>query len=92
MKNMHERKTGNGMKRKSSLLLGASLLFLLDALAPKTAYAYLDPASGSYIIQIVIAVFVGGAFVIKQYFGAIRSFFKGRFAKGNSDAGEQQDR
>ena len=38
--------------------------------------AYLDPGSGSYIFQILLAGLVGFLFAIKLYWGKIISFFK----------------
>lgn len=38
--------------------------------------AYLDPGSGSYIFQILLAGLVGSLFAIKLYWGKIVSFFK----------------
>ncbi len=56
---------------------GLSLLvFLCLLLYPRAAYAYIDPATGSYITQIVIAALIGGLFVIKQYFARIREFIR----------------
>lgn len=37
--------------------------------------AYLDPGSGSFILQILLATLVGGLFVIKSYWKKIISFF-----------------
>ena len=37
--------------------------------------AYLDPGSGSFLIQILIALFLGGAFAIRAFWGRIKSFF-----------------
>lgn len=38
--------------------------------------AYLDPGSGSYIFQILLAGLVGSLFAIKLYWRKIISFFK----------------
>lgn len=38
-------------------------------------YGYLDPGSGSYLIQILIAAFVGVSFGIKVFWKKIKSFF-----------------
>lgn len=54
------------------------------------AYAYLDPGSGSFIFQMLIAAIVGGLFVIKLYFNKIKAFFKKVFSKGGND-NEQPD-
>jgi hypothetical protein len=40
------------------------------------AQAYLDPGSGSFLIQIVIAGLVGAAFIIKTYWKKIKGLFK----------------
>ncbi len=39
------------------------------------AYAYLDPATGSIVLQGIIAGIVGGWFVIKSYWHRIKAFF-----------------
>jgi hypothetical protein len=37
--------------------------------------AYLDPGSGSFLIQILIALFLGSAFAIRTFWGRIKRFF-----------------
>ncbi len=44
------------------------------------AYAYLDPASGSFVFQSVVAVLLGTAFAVKTCWKGLRS----RFSHGNS--------
>ena len=55
-------------------------LMLIDAIAPlvplDNPQAYLDPGSGSYLIQLLLGGLVGALFIIKAYWGRIRSFFK----------------
>ena len=48
-------------------------------------YAYLDAGTGSYMIQIIIAIAVGGAFGIKIFWRRIYSFFKRLFSKEKKD-------
>ncbi|MBE0409620.1 MAG: hypothetical protein IBX69_07805 [Anaerolineales bacterium] len=43
--------------------------------------AYLDPGSGSYIIQLIIAGFMGGLFMLGVYWRRVKSFFKNLFNK-----------
>lgn len=43
--------------------------------------AYLDPGSGSYLIQILIAALLGGGFVIKAFWKQIMVFFSRLFGK-----------
>ncbi len=54
------------------------LLLLLLCLVPiKNAHAYLDPGTGSYIIQILIGAGLGAGYVLKVYGSRIIRFFSG---------------
>ena len=68
------------------LLMAFALLLVL----PANAHAYLDPATGSYITQIIIAAIVGSLFVIKQYYHAITTFLKNLFSKTKSPAEDER--
>jgi hypothetical protein len=48
---------------------------------PRITYAYLDPGTGSYIIQIILAALVGVAFTIKIYWTKVKTFFVNLFSK-----------
>ena len=50
---------------------------------------YLDPGSGSYIFQLLIAALVGVGFVIKLYWGKIRVFLTRVFSKKDKDQGSR---
>ena len=52
------------------------LIFSLSMALSKNAYAYLDPGTGSYIIQLLIAAFVGIGFAVRLFWGRIKDFFK----------------
>jgi len=56
------------------------LLFFLFVY-PNVAYAYLDPGTGSYVFQVLIAAVIGGLFAIKMYWQKIRNFFSNRFSR-----------
>ncbi len=43
-----------------------------------SAFAYLDPGSGSYILQMLVAGFLGGLYAIKLYWVRIKNFFSGK--------------
>jgi len=64
------------MKYLKTFLLVVSLIVLFYIIAPNRIYAYLDAGTGSYIIQIIIAVAIGGAFGIKIFWRKIYGFFK----------------
>lgn len=61
---------------------------LLVVVAPRTAHAYLDPGTGSLVLQAVTAALFGAMFAIKVYWQRIRSFFsrlRGRPDQPRSD-------
>jgi len=35
---------------------------------PKITFAYLDPGSGSYLLQMVLGLFLGGAYFFRHFF------------------------
>lgn len=41
----------------------------------KNFFLYIDPGSGSYLIQVIIAVVVGAGFYVKAFWHKIRSIF-----------------
>jgi hypothetical protein len=49
---------------------------------------YLDPGSGSFILQLVIASLLGGAFIVKSYWKKIKSFFSNRSSNKGDDQPE----
>ncbi|MEN6410173.1 MAG: hypothetical protein ABFD44_10750 [Anaerolineaceae bacterium] len=52
-------------------------MFLNMLLSPlASGHAYLDPSSGSYIIQLALAALVGGGFALKVYWKKIVGHFK----------------
>jgi hypothetical protein len=59
-----------------------TLLVAVVALCfPQYAYSYIDPGTGSYIIQIVIAAFVAVSFLVKIYWLKIKGFVGRLFSK-----------
>lgn len=50
--------------------------------------AYLDPGSGSFILQLLIATILGGAFIVKAYWKKIVGFFRSRFSRRGDDQQE----
>ena len=42
------------------------------------AHAYLDPGTGSYIIQVAIGVIFGATYMVKVFWSRIINFFKGK--------------
>ena len=50
--------------------------------------AYLDPGSGSFILQLLIASLVGGLFILKTYWKRIRTFVQKRLNKSEDNLEE----
>jgi hypothetical protein len=61
----------------SSILLSAILVIILTV----DAYAYIDPGTGSYFLQLLIASLLGAAFAIKVFWKNIKSFLSNLFSK-----------
>ena len=57
------------------------LLFLFYLAFPQTAYPYLDPGTGSYILQMLIAAFLGVFFAVKIYWRQTKTFLANLLAK-----------
>lgn len=62
------------MRYVTSLVKILVVLFLVSLIFPPRAYAYLDPGTGSYILQLVLAALLGAAFAIKVFWKRIKAF------------------
>jgi len=62
----------------SVFFFGFNLLFFLCS---PSAYAYLDPGTGSMILQAVLAAVVGSALAIKMFWKRIKDIFFSIFRK-----------
>jgi hypothetical protein len=54
-----------------ALLAVAALIVVMNP-----AHAYIDPGSGSFFLQMLVASLVGGWFGIKMYWSKIVAFFR----------------
>jgi hypothetical protein len=50
------------------------ILFGMMVMSAQNAHAYIDPGTGSYLLQILIASVVSGLFVIKMWWAKIKIF------------------
>lgn len=72
-------------RSKLKLLLYAGLLYLIF---PQPAHAYLDPGTGSYFFQLLIAGLLGSLFFVRTAIKKIKALFKdtnSRKVEQNSD-------
>lgn len=49
-----------------------ALIIMLSV--PMPAYAYVDPGTGSYLLQVTLAIVFAALFAIKHYFQRIKAF------------------
>jgi hypothetical protein len=47
-------------------------------------HAYLDPGSGSFLLQLLLAGILGGAFIVRSQWTRIKGFFRRLFRRGQS--------
>lgn len=55
-----------------------------------TYLLYIDPGSGSYFVQVIIAALLGAAFWIKMSWHRIKAFFSGTKLKQEEEKKEDQ--
>lgn len=64
------------MKRRTSFLIDCSLLVGVFSLLPDPAMAYLDPGSGSMILQILAAGLVTASVLFRRSIARVFGFFR----------------
>lgn len=47
----------------------------------RKAHGYIDPGTGSYIIQVLIGGLLGAAFALKIYWKKVKAYFSNLFSK-----------
>ena len=62
---------------KKATIITLTLIFVLCF----PAYAYLDPGTGSYFLQIIVAALLGAMYAIKQFLFKIKLFCINIFSK-----------
>ena len=72
-----------------SLLAG---VITLNGVLARSAHAYIDPGTGSMLVQVMGAVVAGAIFYFRESLLRIKGFFPGRSKSGYSrDAGTSDD-
>ncbi len=49
------------------------------------AHAYVDPGSGSILLQLVLASLFGAAFGLRLFWGSVKGFFARLFGRGSGN-------
>lgn len=68
------------MSKTNHFSILISMIAIQLVISPN-AFAYLDPGTGSYVFQVLIAAFIGGLCTIKMFWQKIRMFFSDLFFK-----------
>jgi len=74
------------MKLASSFALTVCVLLICG----EVAHAYMDPGTGSYLFQLLMASILGALFAIKMYWKSLKVVFKNLFSK-NREADKPTD-
>jgi len=77
----------NLIKQRTIGLVALSLVCFI--LSTNTSFAYIDPGSGSMIMQVLIAFILGILTAIKLYWSKIKSYFSKNSDASNSEESEQ---
>lgn len=84
--------SGRLMRIDKRAVSEAALVFCGVFLAGSgTAHAYIDPGSGSYVLQVAIATLFGALFSVKVFWHKIKQFVSHLFAGGSSRKGDPSD-
>ncbi len=70
------------MEYLTRLIRALAVLSLFCLILPQKACAYIDPSTGNLAVQMLMAVLVGGFFMVKAYWNKIKVFFKNLFSRG----------
>ena len=57
------------------------VIILFSLIFPQRAYAYIDPGTGSIIIQFLIGIVIGGTALVKIFWHEISTNFKELFRR-----------
>jgi hypothetical protein len=66
------------------------LMTLFLQLFPDNAHAYIDPGTGSIVIQVLIAGFLGAVFILRTFWSKITGLFSSKTKQGFSDSDEDK--
>lgn len=81
------------MFNRQNLRFFLFLLFVYFLIIPKISYAYLDPGTGSYIVQIVLAGLLSLVFMLKNFwsklFNNLNLFFSKKKIKQKNNEHEK---
>jgi len=63
---------------------------VVGALIPTDAYAYIDPGTGSYVVQAIVAAVAGGAMAMRMYWDRVKAFLRGEASENDTEPGSAE--
>lgn len=73
------------MKHWKKLVMVVGVVAVLSLLFPRTTYAYIDPGTGSLIVQVLVGALVSGLAAVGIFWQRVKGFFGGLFNKQRDD-------
>ncbi len=73
------------MNRNTTAVRLAAAAVLLQVLSTRDAAAYIDPGSGSFFVQMLLAGILGAGMAVKAYWHRIKAFFGGGGSEPSSN-------
>lgn len=67
--------------RKETIILAGLLVLVLN----RVAFGYIDPGTGSFILQVLLGSLLGAAVAVKMFWRQIRGFLGSLFSKRRKD-------
>jgi membrane protease YdiL (CAAX protease family) len=68
------------MMKKRIISLFLFVIIIIIGL-PTLAFGYIDPGTGSYLLQVAIAALLGGVLAVKIFWQKIKKFFINLFSR-----------
>lgn len=72
------------MANKTSYI---AFVLILVVVSYGNAFAYIDPATGSYFLQLLLAGVLGALFALKVFWRNIKGYFQAHFSRKNKTEG-----
>lgn len=69
------------MERFGKLLSLPAIVLIVSGMFPMQAYAYLDPGTGSFVLQMLVAGLLGAMLYIKMAWANVKMFFNRLLSK-----------
>lgn len=73
------------MFKRLSFVSAFYFALIIFIASTRSAHAYLDPGSGSFALQFLLAGGLGALFFVRSYFSKVKNFFFSVFTKKKTD-------